>query len=742
MKTFTQTKASKAIQAALAALIATTGSVGAMAAVPEVPTIDWLDATVIHEAKTDRIEVDAGWSRYDLEDIYSVQYRVDGKPVITQAVEPGQTYGEATLEVDGSGDFEISIALCNVDGCSESDVIDFSVSDENEVAWSMQSTSFEPAPLVPMLTENSDSQCTSTTPGEAMSGMAALAPAQNGSIGVDLVSELGKAALSGLFRGGADFGIKALLRHLGVADDDLGAQLEELQSSVGQLRSDINYLTCSIEQLQDQTSWTSFLGQHTLARSAVNDIIGAFDDVVGWQTEGITPDTSAWTDDRSDVKSAMRNLAGTNSGGGDGIADSRDGAVDQLMAAIPQNVASVESYWTIIEEYRNYYRSAIALGFLTLDMLEDLYDGSGTTGVMANNAFEAGRASVQRMYEYGIAPTNPVSGVDTLDFVQLRGSTLGFASTEFADLDENTQLKLAGPVLNDAFSDMASFYRPYHHDDVTFEQFLKDTGVPTKYVVDSDAGWHSTGWQVTQKSQGTMNGGLPTWEVRPLVGEVRGNSWVVSAKPFCTYQTVMMCNAMDDIVATYSDSVIMEVINDRKAAIRANGGYKLSGNGFIPSHYGQVDLVNRLNHAGRPANFDADAVTLAAFGDGSARLEAGTLPGAEIGAECIGLPDEPTHLMDVEDFFLLWQPDGNLTLRNADNQLKWISRTRNNADELCWHEDGNLAIYNDGEVTFETDTSDDSLGGFGGRFLKLHQDGALQIVNELDDVLWWKGTTE
>jgi len=739
MKTITRIKESKVRKAVLTGIIAITGSASAFAAAPEAPTIDWVEASVSTTKFNDVIEVNAGWSSDAFEDVYSVQYRVDGKPVKSHEVKDGQTFGDIDLQVNTEEDFDLTIALCNAEGCTESETANISISDTGQVDVIFESVSAPGA-------ERDPSFGHIASPTDALQDI--LNPQfelMNTSTGflADLASVAGKAVLSGVLRGSSDVAIQALLKHLGLAGDDFGAQLDDMQNSLDSLNGKIASLTTAIQNLNDEVTWQGFLTQHLDANSAVNKIYSNYEDVVGWIASGQMPDTGGWNDARTAVRQAVTDLAGSRTNQGGGIVDVRDGAIYQLMDAIPQNVTSTQSYWPIIDEYRDYYRTAIAFGYLTLDMIAREYDSTGTTEVMANNALEAGQMSVLNMYSYGISPELPMSGTDVFDFIHLRGKTVGWTNAEAADLDDLTNRKTAGVGLRDEFFDIQEQYRMEHHDNQTLENFLKSSNIETRYVYDGSGGYQQTGWQVTQLTTGKPHLGIaPTYKLLPRTVQIKNNSWVESNSPLCGPSTLAICGGVfDDVIATWDESDILPLINERKAAIAANGGFKMQNGSFVHTHYGLVDLTNRMNHAGHSAELDEDLVRLAAFGDGAAVLTTGSLPGVAEGSECIGLPETALRLMEVEDYHLRWQPDGNLTLRrNADNKLKWVAKTRNNADRLCWQSNGNLVIYNGTEVTFETDTSDDAFGGYGGRVLKLHQDGALQIVNELDDVIWWKGT--
>jgi len=197
------------------------------------------------------------------------------------------------------------------------------------------------------------------------------------------------------------------------------------------------------------------------------------------------------------------------------------------------------------------------------------------------------------------------------------------------------------------------------------------------------------------------------------------------------------------LIYAANDSLILEAINEGKAAIRAAGGYRLPDGTFAESHYSMVDLSDRLNHAGRMSEFNVDAVRLAAFGEFGTMLPRGVLPGSEPGNICLFTQDQDQELLRAGEYRLTWQSDGNLVISTNGEQV-WTSGTQNMADKLCWQNDGNLVIRLDGSgaAVWATGTADKQHGGLGGQRLKLYSNGALQIVNESSDPLWQVGPFE
>lgn len=750
MKVRSSNSVNKVRQAVLAGIFTLTGSAGAMAAVPASPVIDWIDASVQSNEDGPFIEIDLGWSRYDLEDVTTVQYRVDGKPVLSRGFDAIQDFGDANFAITDEGDFDLTVALCNVEGCGESALMKVSVSDSGEVTVSIEE---RPVPPEWVVVSGDRDELAPIGPDTSLQLQLTGLDVTPAGLGTALMTQLGKAALGGVARGGSAMAFNAIMKAIGLGGDDVGAQISELKSSINALNTRIGQLTDEIEGLKDETVWQGFIQQHTRANLEVNAIYTNFKSVTGWLDAGISPDTDGWTKARGRIEDAVSALAGSDLNPGKGIVDMRDGAIYQLMNAIPQRAASVESYWTIVDEYRDYYRAAIAIGFLALDLIEDNFDTSGTTRIIADNALEAGQIAVENMYAYGIAPERPRNGADVMDFVQLRWETTGYASAEYAVLDDTATLRLSGPALRTWIQNLVSEYRPAHHDGQTLEEFLIDSGVPTAYFLDSSNGWESSGWQLNMVKDAVPHMDQPPlWEVRPRVIQIKGNNAEETYVSLCPANPDLCNGSNSDAwyvwynVDTGGTPKVRQEIRDkiaaRKNAVRANGGFTLQNGNFAESYYATIDLNNRLSHSGRAANLDAGAVRIAAFGDGAATLAAGQLPGPDGTSACIGLPSENLTLLAAGDYALQWRTNGNLVLRNGESGNQWTTATYNWGEKLCFMPKGNLLVMQGSQVFWSSDTGDGALGGYGGRQLKLFQDGALQIVNELSDVIWQVGPFE
>jgi len=704
-----------------------TFSASALGHAPSAPTIDWMEVHDNQAGAADFADVHVGWSHYDLGPVTSVQYRVDGMPLMSHKVRDGQFFGEAEIPLHANGEFDFTVALCNAHGCGETPPFMLDVHNAKSGEWSM--TESAPDRVDAEVKRELERIQANTQKLENYYALPESGLAPSASSYTWLIKAVAKAVLTEAASQGTGLVFDKLMDHLGLGEEPFDMQIDELQSSIGALNSKVDYLTAAIESMADQANWQGFLNQHKDANNAINLIYANFSYVAGWIEHGVEVDDFAWTTARKNIADSLTILAGAKLNANGGIVDSRDGAIYQLMTAIPQRVASVDSYWTLVDEYRDFYRASISMAFLGLDLIEDSFDGSGTTRVMAEDALKAGQRAVLAMYAYGVAPDLP----DSLDFVQMRGSVEGFGSREFGGWDDSVTIQYQAWWLRNALGHMATQYRPEHHDGLTMEEFLVESAVPTTYVLENTGGWKGTGWQVVKVDEGAPHLGIaPSYVLKMLVGQVIESTWQESYESFCQGG---LCPFP---VYAWNESQIQAAISEIKAEIRSRGGYRLIDGTFAQSHYGMIDLTDRLNHAGRMADFDPDAVRQAAFGDGAAILPRGVLPGSESGNVC--LLAQSANLLQAGDFRLNWQPDGNLVLRE-NGQALWSSGTQKRADKLCWQNDGNLVIRLDGsgQAVWATGTADAQQGGFGGEQLKLLPNGTLQIVNEMEDVIWQAG---
>jgi hypothetical protein len=609
MKTRIENTANAVRRAILLGALSLTCSAAALGQISAAPHIDWIELAGNEYQDEALVDVEIGWSQHGLAPVSSVQFRVDGLPVMSRPVEAGQNYGDGLFPVHGDGAHELAVTLCNADGCGE----------PTAVMITMESPEIEGASIAQPAPAGNDAEIarelerihasTERLAREYGSFDRGLSPTSSAYSA--LASTVAKAALSGFVEQGAGYAFDSLMDHLGFGSDSFGMQIDELHSSIDALSVQVAQLTTAIEALEDQANWQGFLNQHKDANSAVNLIYANFGYVTGWVENGILVDDFAWTTARQNIADSLTILAGARLNASGGIVDTRDGAIYQLMNAIPQRVASVDSYWPLVDEYRDYYRAAIAMAFLGLDLIEDSFDGSGTTRVMADDALLVGQRSVLAMYGYGVAPQLP----EGLDFVQVRGSVEGFGSTELGEVDDAATIQYQAWWLRNAFGYMATQYRPEHHDGLTMEEFLVESAVPTSYVLENTGGWKGTGWQVIKVDAGTPHLGIPPrYTLKLLVGRVSDNSWQESYENFCQGG---LCPFP---VYAWNDSELHAAISEIKAEIRSRGGYRLIDGTFAQSHYGMIDLTDRLNHAGRAAEFDPEAVRVAAFGDGAQQI--------------------------------------------------------------------------------------------------------------------------
>ncbi|KAA6186972.1 PKD domain-containing protein [Thiohalocapsa marina] len=127
----------------IAAALALACAEPVLAAVPGVAQIDWMEtnhalvevdpaATAYADLVTVRgaVEIPVRWSKWSGEPATRAEYRLDGQVIVTQALSGGQVQsGSAQLRIDRGGIYDLTVALCNADGCAESSAVELVVAD-------------------------------------------------------------------------------------------------------------------------------------------------------------------------------------------------------------------------------------------------------------------------------------------------------------------------------------------------------------------------------------------------------------------------------------------------------------------------------------------------------------------------------------------------------------------------------------------------------------------------------------
>lgn len=112
-------------------------------ALPGVAQIDWMetDFAIIEVSQSaiayadlvtvhDHVEVPVAWTKWSGDAATRAEYRLDGNLVFEQAISGGDSQsGSATLQIGQGGRYQLSVALCNSDGCSESAPVEIVVAD-------------------------------------------------------------------------------------------------------------------------------------------------------------------------------------------------------------------------------------------------------------------------------------------------------------------------------------------------------------------------------------------------------------------------------------------------------------------------------------------------------------------------------------------------------------------------------------------------------------------------------------
>ncbi|MEZ5117674.1 MAG: hypothetical protein R2737_15540 [Candidatus Nanopelagicales bacterium] len=349
-------------------------------------------------------------------------------------------------------------------------------------------------------------------------GMLAEAPEAANSRAYGLAVKFGLMFFKGLGTGAGHMSFELLAQELGFghSDQELVAALSDIGASVEQLNSDVRALAAQVEALLDGQDRANFYDSYSQAGQAASRLSVAMASVRSWIERGATPSASHVSDLQTVIRTSVADLSFQ-------LVNPTTGTIPLMMrAAEPSRVsADLPSYWRTIDTAREDYRAVLAQGLATLDLLQR-WDTTGTVAADLETLSDVSADTVLRMYEYGLA-------ADAADhpYVHTRGSQ--WVMGPWAAVEFNGDLWRAGwrqmhsttGWLDPFVQEMVREYRPALHGGATLEQYLRDRGIPTRYVHPE-----TIETQVTQRPNGKPYQNDVVHAERVRVTDIRGNEQV------------------------------------------------------------------------------------------------------------------------------------------------------------------------------------------------------------------------
>lgn len=123
---------------------------------------------------------------------------------------------------------------------------------------------------------------------------------------------------------------------------------------------------------------------------------------------------------------------------------------------------------------------------------------------------------------------------------------------------------------------------------------------------------------------------------------------------------------------------------------------------------GNQPIWDTASQGGTGDRMVLDGCTLSLLGGPTMWTTGFACPGTardEIGARWCRGTHQPGVILENDDAVLRWQSDGHLALYDRDGTFKWGSHTVDPNSQLCFQDDGNLVVYQNGHAAWNSGTT-------------------------------------
>ena len=409
---------------------------GSILAAPGEPIVNRLDTSetgVIPSASS--LTLDVSWERTRGDSATSVQYRLDGKTLRAEAlVASKRQRGESILDIDRAGHHDFVVALCNEDGCTESQPMSVTVAGEVN-------------PDGEAVISHMDADAIAARE-EAMIASSAVAyaalednwgPREYWGAGMEPTSP--PAADHWVNSGGSLLGRlivgPTMNRHLFKSNVDLAFALfvppspDPVTEALGDIKVQLTVIEAKIDAVLDQllvmqqnAAWIAFDTQDGFVRLGVSKINNASNLIADWAANWEIYESLDALPTQEDFTYVKQLLF-------EGVGDmavhlsSTSGAIKQLTDAVDMNVSvsDLEHYWSVVQDYVNYNKSVMARSLASLRFLAD-HDTSPSFMSYVNTSISTIDSAVRSMY--GISGV-PFPQVDGGEYIHAKNLDYAFA---------------------------------------------------------------------------------------------------------------------------------------------------------------------------------------------------------------------------------------------------------------------------------------------------------------------------
>jgi hypothetical protein len=377
----------------------------------------------------------------------------------------------------------------------------------------------------------------SGSPTESAGAAAVRAPA--------LAVTFGKVFFKYLGLGAGHMGFEVLTEELGFgsSDKDLVNALTEIGASVEQLNAQVQAMSAQVEALLDGQDRANFYDSYSRSGQAASRLSVAMASVRSWIAQGTSPSPAHVSDMQTVIRTSVSDLAFQ-------LVNPTTGTVPLMMrAAEPSKVsAELPAYWRTIDTARDDFRAVLAQGLGTLDLVQR-WDTTGTVAADLETLSEVSADTVLQMYRFGlrIADADGQPYVHTRDTTEVMAAplpeTVPPAGSAWAT--QPSRETWVVPFLQR----MVDAYRPALHGGATLEEYLRERGIPTRFVHAE-----SIQTQATQRPNGKPYRNEVVHQERVRITDVRGNVQVTEWRNLggerVAYEVVQVCRGGGGIPVT------------------------------------------------------------------------------------------------------------------------------------------------------------------------------------------------
>jgi hypothetical protein len=401
-------------------------STGAFAA-PSQPLLD-IEETEFHlRDGAHGIDVPVRWHQVGGDPATSVQYLVDEVQMRVRELAPNRsTSGETTLSFGNGGEFALSVALCNADGCSESEPQMINVMDpagtyllDAEDAVSEELHSIAEALEESLAYYESIYGPRETWGANVQPQSARLAWAM-------MAKAVGNGVFNGLIGKGVDEGMDKVMALMGFGSEareldalnELGRSMDAMHDKMDAITRQLDELVNQIDDATGQAMWDTFRSNDNTLRLMVLPQIEDLFNLINFWSGDNPPTPSLLERYVTDVAQAIRGIRTAVVG--------HQGTLAMLMEAhrYTEKVSDLDDYWAFIDEYREEWRAVLAQALLSLEYMRQFDQSSYTAFQLASSRVVAD-AAVEAMWSAGLAiPQHPQWG-----YLHLRDGNWIMAST-------------------------------------------------------------------------------------------------------------------------------------------------------------------------------------------------------------------------------------------------------------------------------------------------------------------------